>query len=162
MIPFSDFKYYGFIADVFGITERCKTIEVEIKSSRQDYFNDFSKQYKHSHLLQGMMAAKFYVCCPDAMIKPAEVPAKYGLLYIIEMQEIKMIRKADFLHDRMAEHGIIHTLLSTAKDMTNIRRAAIAASNKCEIDQSIALNFKPKQFKNGNAKMIEEYNTFFK
>ncbi len=74
--PTSYISTYGTeFPDVLGFSGD-NSVNIEVKVSRSDFFNDKNKW--HSHPLG---VYKFYAC-PSGLISPDEVPEKFGLLYI--------------------------------------------------------------------------------
>lgn len=101
--------------------------EIEIKTSRSDFFNDFKKVGKHTILREGTHQVKkyrykfdpetkktitdhyyvtkewkfrpnrFYYCVPENLIKIEEVPEYAGLMYVIG-DEVKTVKEAKFIH----------------------------------------------------------------
>lgn len=101
--------------------------EIEIKISRQDYFNDFNKKHKHEVLLHGFYSKekynhdrgadnnewikifdgiekvnrqrpnRFYYCVPEGLITSSELPSYAGLLYY-NLKSITKIKEAPLLH----------------------------------------------------------------
>ena len=72
--------------DLLVVQKSGLIFDVEIKVSRSDFFADFKKVEKHN-ILSGNTEAlylpnKFYYAVPDGLIKPDEVPAYAGLIYI--------------------------------------------------------------------------------
>jgi hypothetical protein len=92
-------NYYlgGFEADLLHILEG-KLYEYEIKVSRSDFFKDFEKKDKHEKLQAGKLANKFYFVVPTCLVKIAEVPAQYGLIYVNEQGKISTVKRAKELH----------------------------------------------------------------
>ena len=123
---FSNHKYklynsyvFNWESDFFSTTNDNRYIyEVEVKISRSDFFADFKKGDKHTHLYSAMKQKtyggigvnyhketpnRFYYCCPDGMITPEELPEYAGLIYFIERGEetsynVREIKKAPFIH----------------------------------------------------------------
>ena len=56
-----------------------RSILVECKTSRSDFLNDQRKLFRKNPRL-GMGIFRFYLC-PPGVIKPKELPEKWGLLY---------------------------------------------------------------------------------
>jgi len=107
--------------------------EIEIKTSRADFFNDFKKTEKHTILKEGTHQVKkyrykydpvtkrntpdhyyetqewkfrpnrFYYCVPEDLIKPEEVPDYAGLMYINDTNKIRIVKEATFLHKEKLE-----------------------------------------------------------
>ena len=101
--------------------------EIEIKTSRSDFFNDFKKVEKHTILREGTHQVKkyrykfdqetkktvtdhyyvtkewkfrpnrFYYCVPENLIKIEEVPEYAGLMYVIG-DKVKTVKEAKFIH----------------------------------------------------------------
>lgn len=101
--------------------------EIEIKTSRSDFFNDFKKVEKHTILREGTHQVKkyrykfdpeakktitdhyyvtkewkfrpnrFYYCVPENLIKIEEVPEYAGLMYVIG-NKVKTVKEANFIH----------------------------------------------------------------
>ncbi|GGM25065.1 hypothetical protein GCM10009425_39870 [Pseudomonas asuensis] len=63
--------------DVIGFRSSCSAI-IEVKVSRADFFADSKKPERESG---GLGNYRFYLC-PEDMIKPEEVPPRWGLLYV--------------------------------------------------------------------------------
>ena len=92
LIPNFYFGYYEF--DVFRMLDNGNIYEYEIKTSRADFKNDFTKKRKvisdgniievgkHEEIKFGKYSAnKFFFVVPEGLIAPEEVPGKLGLIY---------------------------------------------------------------------------------
>jgi hypothetical protein len=88
MIP--NFYHFMFEMDCFKLTKKQYVIEYEVKISRADYKNDFSKSYgqwrgpavmKHDQIAQCKTVNSFYFVVPENLIGTHEVPAYAGLMY---------------------------------------------------------------------------------
>lgn len=64
------------IPDVIGFNS-WESAVIECKVSRADFLSDKKKK----HRVKGMGIWRYY-CCPDGMIKPEELPEKWGLIYV--------------------------------------------------------------------------------
>lgn len=74
--PTSYISTYGTeFPDVLGIDGE-KSVNIEVKVSRSDFFNDKNKYHNHP-----LGHYKIYAC-PTGLINPDEIPEKWGLLYI--------------------------------------------------------------------------------
>lgn len=62
--------------DVVGFRTSCSAV-IEVKVSRSDFFADRSKPVR---LTGGIGIYRFYLC-PEGLIKPEEIPPRWGLLY---------------------------------------------------------------------------------
>lgn len=72
------FNTSGEIVDALGFKSQISTL-VECKASRADFLADKNKHFrKESH--KGVGQHRYYLCEPD-IIKPEDLPAKWGLLY---------------------------------------------------------------------------------
>jgi hypothetical protein len=68
----------GEVPDVIGWRRDCRSIVIECKASRADFFAD---QKKLSRVDQELaMGCERYYLTPKQMIRPAELPSKWGLL----------------------------------------------------------------------------------
>lgn len=63
--------------DVIGFRATCSAI-VEAKASRADFFADLKKPHRSASV--GLGLYRFYLC-PEGLLRPEEVPARWGLLY---------------------------------------------------------------------------------
>lgn len=62
--------------DVLGIWSADSTVNIEVKVSRSDFFADAKKLHSHPY-----GHYKIYAC-PTGLIKPEEIPEKWGLVYV--------------------------------------------------------------------------------
>jgi hypothetical protein len=72
-------------SDYLALTKSGYWYEVEVKISRNDFFNDFKKVEKHeilSGIREGYKPNYFSYACPENLIKVEEVPEYAGLIYI--------------------------------------------------------------------------------
>ncbi len=63
-------------ADVIGFRSQCSAA-IESKISRADFLADLRKPHRQAG---GIGVYRFYICPPD-LIRPEELPARWGLLY---------------------------------------------------------------------------------
>ncbi len=87
------YKNLKSIADVAGINLKREEVRIiECKATYQDFKRDTKlldiekSYYKHCHY--------FYIFCPEDVIKLTDIPVEYGLLYLTETDEVKVIRNA--------------------------------------------------------------------
>jgi len=90
-IVIPNFYYDWYEMDLFRLTHSGIIYEYEVKISRADFKADFEKGYqlfsgnrsnKHSDIVyQKYKVNKFYFVVPKGLIKPEEVPSRYGLIY---------------------------------------------------------------------------------
>lgn len=79
---------YDWESDYLAVTYNDYVYECEIKISRADFFNDLkNKKEKHQILESSEVSGSkrpnyFYYAVPDGLIKPEEVPAYAGLIYV--------------------------------------------------------------------------------
>lgn len=99
---------FGWESDFFMISKSGYTIEIEIKISYSDFKADFKKTHaysgmlKHQYLLSDNLDKpnKFYYACPAELIKPKDIDSRYGLIWITEHNDPKIIQQAKFLHKK--------------------------------------------------------------
>lgn len=70
----------GEYPDVIGFASSGWSVLVECKATRSDFLCDKKKSFRANSSL-GMGRFRLY-CCPDGLIKPEELPEKWGLIYI--------------------------------------------------------------------------------
>ena len=68
----------GETPDVIGWKGRCRSVLIECKVSRADFLADREKPFRKDPSL-GMGCERFYLT-PAGLIRPAELPGKWGLL----------------------------------------------------------------------------------
>jgi hypothetical protein len=95
-------------SDYLFISKSGYTSEVEIKISRSDFLADFKKNKytggkKHDYLTSDKTckANKFWFACPDNLIKIEDIDNRYGLVYVSESGNIRIIQQAKFLHKEL-------------------------------------------------------------
>jgi hypothetical protein len=71
----------GVVADVIGFRSTCSAV-IEVKVSRSDFMADAKKPERRKYGA-GLGVYRFYLC-PEGIIGPEEVPARWGLLHAIE------------------------------------------------------------------------------
>jgi hypothetical protein len=93
------YNSYGEIPDVIGFGG-WHSILIECKASRSDFLADAKKSWRQEG---GKAMGTFrYYCCPTGLISPAELPAKWGLIYVDEQGKPRCIvdpRKGYYLTD---------------------------------------------------------------
>lgn len=65
-------------------------IVVEVKVSRSDFLADRNKPHRNGETI-GMGKWRFYLC-PEGLIKPEEVPEKWGLVYVTKRGGTKCVK----------------------------------------------------------------------
>jgi hypothetical protein len=99
-------------------------LDLEVKVSRGDFFQDRKKIHKHSIIKNGYFQVdyryggkyeinepiytndrpnKFYFCCPEGLIRESDLQPHEGLIYVLESGEIKKIKEAKFLHKEIVD-----------------------------------------------------------
>lgn len=94
---------YLWECDYWTLDFKGEAREYEIKVSRADFMNDAKKE-KHKAQTG---ANFFYYVCPEGLIKPEEVPSKYGLIYVTTLGELYTLKFAKLprrLHDLKFEN----------------------------------------------------------
>lgn len=88
-------------SDLFGISKSGYAVEIEVKISRGDFFQDFKKP-KHQIFIDRAstdIPNKFFFACPDGLIKIEEVPEYAGLIYTGQSySRFSVIKPAPFIH----------------------------------------------------------------
>ena len=89
---------FSWESDYLCITKSGLFHEIEIKISREDFFNDFkNKKDKHNILNEAKNDKTpnfFYYCVPENLISIEEVPEYAGLIYVINEHRINVVKKA--------------------------------------------------------------------
>jgi hypothetical protein len=98
------------IPDVIGFSSHHSYV-LECKISR----GDFLKDKKKGHREFGMGDYRYYIC-PTGLIKPEELPAKWGLIYVSIEHKAKCIKKHKwdedkFEKDRFAEQRLMYSVM---------------------------------------------------
>lgn len=88
---------YGENPDVFGVRHGVNnydigTVVLEAKVSRADFLRDKKKPHKIDPT-KGMGKWRYYIC-PTNLIKPDDLPPKWGLIYVSEKGTCKIIAGA--------------------------------------------------------------------
>ena len=87
---------YGENPDVIGFRHGCSsdcgTVLLEVKVSRSDFLRDKTKPHRINPA-SGIGRWRYYVC-PTGLIKPNELPPKWGLIYVNEREHCKVIAGA--------------------------------------------------------------------
>jgi hypothetical protein len=78
----------GETPDVIGWKGKCRSIVVECKVSRADFFADRGKPFRHNPEL-GMGCERFYLT-PAGMISKEELPPRWGLLEL-KNKEVRLL-----------------------------------------------------------------------
>lgn len=92
------------IPDVIAFGSGDHSILIECKTSRSDFFADRHKPFRITG--HGMGKFRFY-CAPVGLIKPDELPEKWGLLEVNE--DLKAVATVNTLKMRDAQYFYTHT-----------------------------------------------------
>lgn len=76
--------------DAIGFTSE-HSILIECKTSRPDYLADRKKQFR-IHPEKGVGDFRFYLC-PENIIKPEDVPEKWGLIWVDEKARCRQVKQ---------------------------------------------------------------------
>ena len=99
----------GEIPDVIGFSSN-KSILIEVKTSIADFIADQKKKFREYPEIG--MGANRYFLCPTDLIKPEQLPKKWGLLYIDKNGIITIIQKAkDCFFNVHAEKQMLYSIL---------------------------------------------------
>jgi len=82
---------------------------IECKTSRADFFVDKKKLFRY-YSNQGMGNYRYYMTCPD-LIKPSELPEKWGLLYVFKKQVRQIIEPEKFFNTARRELPLLYSAL---------------------------------------------------
>ena len=77
------------IPDAIGFRDMGVSMLVECKATRADFLSDY-KKYHRREPQAGMGAYRFYMC-PSGLIKPDELPDKWGLVYVNDKGRCRQI-----------------------------------------------------------------------
>lgn len=95
IVPFSRCQYVvcelerqGESPDAFGFSSATTQL-IEVKVSRSDFISD---RYKHwrKHPAEGLGSHRCYMC-PEGLIRPKDLPDKWGLLWVDESGNITVL-----------------------------------------------------------------------
>lgn len=98
-----NFFINNYECDLFSVTKSDYTYEFEVKTSKQDYHNDFKKMWgadkKHFSIKNGFRTNKFWFVMPKELISVEDIPSYCGLIYV-DSHCLNIIKEAPFLHKR--------------------------------------------------------------
>ncbi len=93
--------------DVIGWKQRCRSVLVECKVSRDDFLADQQKPFRRDPT-QGMGAERFYLA-PAGLIRPEELPAGWGLLEV-RGRKVQPVVRCNPRRDLRSSDGLKHEL----------------------------------------------------
>lgn len=100
------FTFNSELADVIGFRTGGKSLMIECKVTRRDFLIDKKKHFRRVPEM-GMGNQRYY-CCPVGLIKPKDLPEKWGLIYVYPSGYTKRIVEASFQPKNMgAEHHLL-------------------------------------------------------
>jgi len=79
----------GEAPDVLGFAGNSRSVLLEAKASRSDFLADRKKHFRHIHE-NGVGNFRLYIA-PKGLIKPEELPEKWGLLEVDSQRRIKRV-----------------------------------------------------------------------
>lgn len=101
------------IPDAFGVNNY-ESCVIECKISRGDFLADLKKPFRKEN---GMGNLRLYLC-PEGLIKPEDLPEKWGLLYVNEKWKVSEIQEPERItltpKSLMAERQILYSLIRRA------------------------------------------------
>jgi hypothetical protein len=74
--------YVGETPDAIGFRDMGVSMLVECKVSRSDFMADINKHHRKEPAA-GMGSYRFYMC-PEGLLKPEDLPPRWGLVYVYE------------------------------------------------------------------------------
>ena len=77
------------IPDVIGFNGDCSVL-IEAKTSRTDFKKDAEK-FTRKNPQYGVGNYRFYIC-KEGLIKSTEIPYKWGLLYVMKGNKVKVVK----------------------------------------------------------------------
>lgn len=121
-ILITNFSGSGFAeTDFLSITEANYVYSFEIKISKSDFKNDFkNKGHKHKRLKEAKdltnkrgLPNYFYFVMPSKLLDLRSIPDYAGLIYINDLQEIEIVKKAKRLHTKKCDVRFYKRILKT-------------------------------------------------
>lgn len=123
-IQITNYSGIGYEADVLMITKAGLAYEYEVKTSRNDFKKDFTKNRKHRiysdsrpHLIRRRNYPEkpnyFYYVCKAGLINVTEIPEYAGLIYVTEDRRLEVVKKAPKLHTYKFPDSMIWNIAST-------------------------------------------------
>lgn len=99
--------------DVWGLASFNDTVVVEVKTSRADFRNDRKKwcRSEEAESLGLQAGAERYYLCPEGIIKPEELPDKWGLLYWDGIKIYTVKKSARFENTGAPDMDILTSIL---------------------------------------------------
>ena len=105
--------YNKFECDLLSFTSSDLLVEYEVKVSRPDYFREFTgKDGKYMSIIKGERINRYYIACPEGLIKEDEVAPYAGLIWVTEsghtnkVKDAPLLTKNKFLHMKSRIDGI--------------------------------------------------------
>lgn len=100
------FTHNSELCDVIGFEAGGRSVMIECKAGRGDFLKDKYKMFRRVPE-RGMGNYRYY-CCPAGLIKPSELPERWGLIYVYPSGYIKRIVEAQHQPRNMeAEHHLL-------------------------------------------------------
>lgn len=97
-----------------------RTILVEVKVSRSDFFAD-AKKYFRIHPETGLGQYRWYLC-PEGLLEPEEMPKDWGLLWAMDGGKVKVKKDPEFQKcNRDAEALILVSVIRRQVEWTDLR-----------------------------------------
>jgi hypothetical protein len=127
-VAFKELNTYccnGEYPDVIGFGGWGHSVLIEVKVSRSDFLSDKKKKFRKEQEM-GMGKQRFY-CCPVGLIKVADLPEGWGLIYVDMSGRAKCVHNPyrryidgenrsnpghpGFKQNMFAEHGLMYSAL---------------------------------------------------
>ncbi|MCL2210806.1 MAG: hypothetical protein FWB95_02670 [Treponema sp.] len=118
---------YGEQPDILGFNSNCRSrsILIECKVSRSDFYADQKKPFRHEVLTEGIGSQRWYLA-PEGIIPKDKVPEKWGLLEVTQNKKVKVI-KYPIIQKRDYESEI-NMIISTVRRLNILPDDHIAIS----------------------------------
>ena len=99
--------------DVWGLGNFNESVVIEVKTSHADFLADQKKYCRSEHCAEQNHAAGMYrwYLCPEGVIRPEELPDKWGLLYWNGKKVYPVIAPQKFENTQGADMEILTSIL---------------------------------------------------
>lgn len=88
--------------DVIGFNS-VRSVLIEVKTSRADFKKDAQKFFRQFPE-QGVGVLRYYLC-PENILKPSEIPEKWGLIFVSKNGRCKVVKEICATFDDLSENS---------------------------------------------------------